>query len=238
MINVGYWSRYNRTAVAMDPMDMTLEKCHKPIMRRGYVDLGGVILSLKRLLSDSPSFMSFGDINCQDGMMFSKLLTNFRWRVLNVNDCLFSHSPNPFMCSKLNGLWHLSPSSLDEVSKACWSFDEFMLKKAYLNLTLQERHSGITFIEYADSSDREKYNRLFERDKRKFEKEAYLKLRESRRHICERRSEKIIASFNYSAYRDLNIDLLAFTDSQLLHHFVNSGCYEGRPIWGASSDYF
>jgi hypothetical protein len=96
------------------------------------------------------------------------------------------------MCSKLNGLWHLSPSSLDEFSKACWSFDEFMLKKVYLNLTMQKRHSGIVYIEYADSSDRENYNRLFEQDKRKFEEQAYLKLRKSRRHICERRSEKLL----------------------------------------------
>jgi hypothetical protein len=177
MINVGYWSRYNRTAVAMDPMDMTLEKFHRPIMRRGYVDLGGVILSFKRLLLDSLSFMSFGAINCQDGMMFSKLLSNFKWRVGNINDCLFSHSPNPFMCSKLNGLWHLSPSSLDESSKACWSFDEFMLKKVYLNLTMQERRSGIVYIEYADNSDRENCNRLFEQDKREFEEQAYLKLK-------------------------------------------------------------
>lgn len=234
----------------MDPLSTSKEKCFSPLLFRGFIDLGGAILKYKRFQLENLRFLKFGDVNCQDGLLFtvlsnyyldstyySKIKHNFstsksienkkaemlsnekkfyneklvekysedkinilkyffpnihnledftyknlfdsyiyinaeklplsllstqssnyllkRWKVKYINGCYFSHSPNPYSCSKLGGAWFLSPSSRSELSDSCWEKETLDKRITILNKKINDVYK----VEY------KKYQHFLEKNK-------------------------------------------------------------------------
>lgn len=105
--------------------------CHAGRLAPGFVDVGGAIISLTRFQSEGHRFMKFGPVNGQDGLTFTKLAF-LKWTVKVIPECLFSHSPNPFACNKLGGVWYNSPLSLNDLGDGCWTAEKAKLKVIFI----------------------------------------------------------------------------------------------------------
>eukprot|EP01041_Mallomonas_annulata_P014779 gene14779-31404_t len=60
IVTVDYWSRYERACYKPHPINMNVSVCHRAELKLGYVDLGGMILSLPRFHKENLKFMNFG----------------------------------------------------------------------------------------------------------------------------------------------------------------------------------
>eukprot|EP01041_Mallomonas_annulata_P007988 gene7988-16343_t len=60
IVAVDYWSRYKISDYELQPINMNVSICHRAELKLGFVDLGGVILSLPRFHKENLKFMNFG----------------------------------------------------------------------------------------------------------------------------------------------------------------------------------
>lgn len=161
IIAFDYWSRWTRVDNTVPITDYSKDVCHAGRLQPGFVDMGGVILSFPRFISEGHKFMSFGEVNGQDGLMFTKL--NFlQWKPKIIKKCLFSHSPNPVMCAKLGGTWWNSPASLDALSAGCLTNDQASALQALMNPKplLSKSKSGIPVLTLPEPQHKQNFDNM------------------------------------------------------------------------------
>lgn len=228
IVLVDYYSRYKRADSALDPVQFGPNACYDARLQSGYVDLGGVMLSLPKFLAEQRRFMDYGAVNAQDGMMFSDLKAS-GWQATRVPRCLFSHSPNPYACSVLGGVWFASAASRHELGDACWSPAKLKEEtQANPAIKLAVSSSGLKYATLPDA-EHKKSQELFAADQMAFVLEYASKLRSVRGPYCKR-----LAAMNYSLdtawYAQNNPDLKHLSPNALTQHFWTRGCIEARPL--------
>jgi hypothetical protein len=228
IVLVDYYSRYKRGDGGLDPLQFGYNTCYDARIRSGYVDLGGVMLSLPKFLAEQRRFMDYGAINAQDGMMFADLKAS-GWQATRVPRCLFSHSPNPYSCSVLGGVWFASAASRQELGDACWSPAKLKEEsQANPAIELAVSSSGLKYATLPDA-DHKHSQELYAADQMAFELEYASKLRSVRGPYCKR-----LAAMNYSldtaSYARNNADLKHLPPDALTQHFWTRGCLEARPL--------
>lgn len=224
-----YYSRYERADTKYATTDMSMNQCHAGRLDRGYIDLGGIAISLSKLLSCNIRFMDYGAVNSQDGL-FVMSLSLSGWKSKRIPNCAFHHAPNPYGCHQLGGIWYTSASSIDEVGDSCFSkVAAYRFLEHYGNISkLTYSSSGLSLISMIEPYASINKKKLRESNNQ-FSVEFVKAMRIERRNIC----ESIIKSdykLNTFDYRILNPDLQNLTDEQLLRHFSHDGCYEVRSL--------
>jgi hypothetical protein len=171
--------------------------------------------------------MDMGDTNGQDGLMFEDCVRK-NWRVLTIRRCLFSHSPNPYMCGRLGGVWFNSPSSRAELSDACWTHDRATeeqkrnpmikaLKKLPHVLSLPKKEHAESIVSMA-------------KDQQAFALRLQIRMRPKRSKECKELQESGYA-LNAKHYLEANPDLqILKSDKDLEEHFWTDGCLELRKV--------
>ena len=238
IVAVDFWSRYPRVGETVTSFSAT--RCQRVAMKRGYVDLGGAILSFPRFLKEGHKFSALGDINSQDGFMISKL-SYMNWRPKLIRLCLYSHSPNPYACSKLGGVWWNSPSSLKEFGDACLTkkaAEDLMNRFSASGASMETSETGIKYVMLPDPYHTQNKKQVDD-EALKFATELFNRLKVKRQDYCEKL--KLTGwKLNPEGYSKLNPDLrfAGFNDLQLDNHFWRTGCAELRLAPNVTESYF
>jgi hypothetical protein len=231
-----YYSRYERPNSTLIPSIMSASKCHLGKVDRGYIDLGGVALSLPKLHACNLRFMDYGAVNSQDGLLFMSLSSS-GWTSKRIVKCAFHHAPNPYGCHLLNGIWFNSSSSTSELSDACMSkITAQRYLDHYSNISrLVTSSSGIQMISLIEPYN--SINRMkFEESSTIFSIEFNNIMTKQRRTLC-KNLVKSGFKFDATAYKLINPDLRNLTDKNALKHFAKVGCTEIRKLPEYPKDY-
>jgi hypothetical protein len=241
MIITNYWSRYVHYGAGLDrdPLEMNGTVCHTAKLQPGYIDLGGGIILLRRLNKDRLRFMQFGAVNSQDGFMLS-MMSDHKWKVKHVKECLYSHSPNPYACYRLGGTWYTSAKSRAEMSDSCWSPKVVQAQQAKAqstNTTLITGLSttGIRFISLPPAEHALAQIAMQESHGR-FAQEYAARVKLHRTPYCTWLQTKSRWKFNGAKYlsvssnQDVQKEVSARKDphKEAEMHFWTFGCGEGR----------
>lgn len=236
VVTVDFYGRFTQQGSGVDPIDFGPDTCLASKLERGYIDLGGALLSLPKYVAENRRFMDYGPINAQDGLTFADLAAS-GWRAKRVPRCLFAHSPNPYTCAQLGGVWFRSVASRHELGDACWT-------KARLQAELAKRpdiiqavsSSGVPYAMLNDH-DHEQAAKQFDSDQAWFMQEYMAKLRLIRRPYC-KRLRAMGYALDTAWYAANNDDLVKLSPDELRAHFWANGCIEARPLPRYPRGYF
>jgi hypothetical protein len=234
MVAVDYWSRYKR---GMEPLNMSSTICHEAVIRCGMVDLGGVILNYQRFQSEHRRFMVFGAVNSQDGFMFT-LLVHHGWRMKYVRNCLFSHSPNPYMCNKLGGVWWDSSISGKELGESCLNSEQVEKKESQFPVIKLVSSTGIRYMTVPEPL-RSQRQQISLAEQSVFLAKFMARIKSVRNETCMalKRSGYELDPKSY-IYHNSDLAGKLKNVKEVKRHFWNFGCYESRPIANVSESYY
>jgi hypothetical protein len=173
---VNFYTRYTHPTLGTLPINMNLTTCFKAALIPRYIDLGAVIFSLLKYHNSNLTFMSFGATNSQDGYMFQRL-QELKWKTKHIDQCLFSHSPNPYSCNLLGHVWYNAPNSRTESLTSCWSNSKYVWEKIFdfQNLHVIQSTGGNN-IAYPSTTKIMASHKFLEIDQLKFENELELRI--------------------------------------------------------------